>query len=129
MLAFTVSTKGTVLTCEIGSKSLTGSYGSLAKKDGLTVWPLAVSSTVYPSGACLATYSVAMLPPAPGRFSTMTGCPSTGCRPSAIRRASRSFEPPGGRDTMMRTGRAGQDRSEEHTSELQSLAYLVCRLL
>src|SRR2546425_7419389 len=23
----------------------------------------------------------------------------------------------------------GQDRSEEHTSELQSLAYLVCRLL
>src|SRR2546425_5913847 len=97
MLAFTVSTKGTVLTCEIGSKSLTGSYGSLAKKDGLTVWPLAVSSTVYPSGACLATYSVAMLPPAPGRFSTMTGCPSA--------------------------------RSEEHTSELQSLAYVVCRLL
>src|SRR5687767_15310708 len=25
--------------------------------------------------------------------------------------------------------RAGQRRSEEHTSELQSLAYLVCRLL
>src|SRR2546425_8176560 len=24
---------------------------------------------------------------------------------------------------------AGRDRSEEHTSELQSLAYLVCRLL
>src|SRR2546423_10122931 len=24
---------------------------------------------------------------------------------------------------------AGQERSEEHTSELQSLAYLVCRLL
>src|ERR1041384_5211559 len=24
---------------------------------------------------------------------------------------------------------AGHDRSEEHTSELQSLAYLVCRLL
>src|SRR5687767_15532355 len=26
-------------------------------------------------------------------------------------------------------GRAGAKRSEEHTSELQSLAYLVCRLL
>src|SRR2546425_8995111 len=26
-------------------------------------------------------------------------------------------------------GRPGGDRSEEHTSELQSLAYLVCRLL
>src|SRR5205823_12838763 len=25
--------------------------------------------------------------------------------------------------------RVGEDRSEEHTSELQSLAYLVCRLL
>src|SRR5687767_15598457 len=25
--------------------------------------------------------------------------------------------------------RAGRERSEEHTSELQSLAYLVCRLL
>src|SRR5687767_15456974 len=28
-----------------------------------------------------------------------------------------------------RRSRAGDDRSEEHTSELQSLAYLVCRLL
>src|SRR5687767_15601224 len=28
-----------------------------------------------------------------------------------------------------RRDRAGQGRSEEHTSELQSLAYLVCRLL
>src|SRR2546425_57963 len=27
------------------------------------------------------------------------------------------------------TGRRGPGRSEEHTSELQSLAYLVCRLL
>src|SRR5687767_16004284 len=27
------------------------------------------------------------------------------------------------------TGKAGALRSEEHTSELQSLAYLVCRLL
>src|SRR6185437_16314415 len=28
-----------------------------------------------------------------------------------------------------RVGRPGHRRSEEHTSELQSLAYLVCRLL
>src|SRR3989441_5434676 len=28
-----------------------------------------------------------------------------------------------------RAQREGQNRSEEHTSELQSLAYLVCRLL
>src|SRR2546425_7076660 len=29
----------------------------------------------------------------------------------------------------VREGVEGRDRSEEHTSELQSLAYLVCRLL
>src|SRR2546425_5281667 len=32
-------------------------------------------------------------------------------------------------DTSWRTGRRVAMRSEEHTSELQSLAYLVCRLL
>src|SRR2546423_6316089 len=31
--------------------------------------------------------------------------------------------------TRTRTSRAESPRSEEHTSELQSLAYLVCRLL
>src|SRR3712207_9213874 len=30
---------------------------------------------------------------------------------------------------IRRRGRAGSDRSEEHTSELQSRQYLVCRLL
>src|SRR3989441_6901203 len=33
------------------------------------------------------------------------------------------------REPQVRRGRAGIVRSEEHTSELQSLAYLVCRLL
>src|SRR2546425_3446101 len=32
-------------------------------------------------------------------------------------------------DTFRASGKGGQHRSEEHTSELQSLAYLVCRLL
>src|SRR5205823_11506138 len=32
-------------------------------------------------------------------------------------------------DTETRCGAVPQSRSEEHTSELQSLAYLVCRLL
>src|SRR2546425_2418141 len=35
---------------------------------------------------------------------------------------------PGGREEL-RPDLAAGDRSEEHTSELQSLAYLVCRLL
>src|SRR2546425_7067414 len=33
------------------------------------------------------------------------------------------------RDRVGRRARRRDDRSEEHTSELQSLAYLVCRLL
>src|SRR5687767_15631304 len=40
------------------------------------------------------------------------------------------FLPPGGEMRVFQyTGDAGLLRSEEHTSELQSLAYLVCRLL
>src|SRR2546425_4305152 len=42
-------------------------------------------------------------------------------------RADRSRTPSPGRTTNRYNARA--DRSEEHTSELQSLAYLVCRLL
>src|SRR5205823_14382559 len=37
------------------------------------------------------------------------------------------LEPCGGPEAL--AGRAARIRSEEHTSELQSLAYLVCRLL
>src|SRR2546425_11106863 len=42
---------------------------------------------------------------------------------SCLRRAARLYN----RDARGHSGR--QNRSEEHTSELQSLAYLVCRLL
>src|SRR2546423_2744701 len=35
----------------------------------------------------------------------------------------------GGGDGLRVLGLEGEHRSEEHTSELQSLAYLVCRLL
>ena len=34
-----------------------------------------------------------------------------------------------GRTLTVDIGRVAKQRSEEHTSELQSLAYLVCRLL
>src|SRR5687767_15277783 len=36
---------------------------------------------------------------------------------------------PGGRSGLLSPWRQAERRSEEHTSELQSLAYLVCRLL
>src|SRR5687767_15405152 len=50
---------------------------------------------------------------------------STSTRPAAgIQRAKRSRWRP-----FAMVGRCSSWRSEEHTSELQSLAYLVCRLL
>src|SRR2546425_2465981 len=53
---------------------------------------------------------------------------------SARRHAARAGrDPPGHRGRRLSRGssrrRPRRDRSEEHTSELQSLAYLVCRLL
>src|SRR5437870_13014475 len=44
--------------------------------------------------------------------------------PIYARRQGGRHRHPGGND-----GRAGRDRSEEHTSELQSRGHLVCRLL
>ena len=67
-------------------------------------WLVKLSSRVCPSGAALATASAAMLPPAPGLFSTMTVRPSAGPMLTASERASVSVEPPAGAPTRMRTG-------------------------
>ena len=52
--------------------------------------------TVWPSGAERATWSVAMVAFAPGRFSTTTGTPSSSCNRGCTMRAVTSFDPPGG---------------------------------
>src|SRR5205823_11061412 len=46
-----------------------------------------------------------------------------------FRSQDRSRRPPGREADARRPSRHRRTRSEEHTSELQSLAYLVCRLL
>src|SRR2546425_2337540 len=70
----------------------------------------------------------------------LTAAPSGPCRPDsgpsrlsapapARREGSDEHDRlPGPRENLS-LGRDGSARSEEHTSELQSLAYLVCRLL
>src|SRR2546425_3611277 len=59
-------------------------------------------------------------------FDRQTGTPgSAPCRPLCRGHAGRTRAAAHG--TLPRPG--GVPRSEEHTSELQSLAYLVCRLL
>src|SRR2546425_8238514 len=48
---------------------------------------------------------------------------------TACRRSGRAPPPAGRPPPARRRARSHDTRSEEHTSELQSLAYLVCRLL
>ena len=44
----------------------------------MTTWPVDTTTSVSPSAGAFATRLEPMVPPAPGRFSTMTGCPSAG---------------------------------------------------
>ena len=67
----------------------------------------AVSRMTCPSGACFATYSEPMVPPAPPRFSTTTGCPSASESFCATGRPTTSRAPPGGNEMIIRTGRVG----------------------
>ena len=49
-----------------------------------------------------------IIPEAPGRFSTITDCPSRAVISWAIRRAAKSLLPPAAIGTMIRIGRSGQ---------------------
>src|SRR5688572_447850 len=68
---------------------------------------LSVKRSVYPSGAAFATSAPATLPPAPGRFSTVTGWPSCFDSSLAMARAVMSTPPPGGNGQTMRIGLEG----------------------
>src|SRR3712207_9215095 len=57
------------------------------------------------------------------------GQPPVVRRAARARRAARPRAPLDGHDAGLRRRRRGGRRSEEHTSELQSRQYLVCRLL
>src|SRR4030088_3321935 len=56
--------------------------------------------------------SAAMLPPAPGLFSTTTDWPQTSCRRLLTRRAVMSVEPPGVNGTTKRTDFVGQSAAK-----------------
>src|SRR4051812_18353639 len=74
----------------------------------MTVEVDATISSMGASGGALATASVAVMPLAPGRLSTMTGWPNAFSRLGWIRRATVSLSPPGANGTTMRTGWSGQ---------------------
>src|SRR5205823_10729361 len=54
-----------------------------------------------------------------------TACAGASATPSPLASTSRTIRPAPGKEAYT----APPGRSEEHTSELQSLAYLVCRLM
>src|SRR5438067_1160583 len=91
----------------IGAKSLSGSYESVLYVCGTTaIEPIGITMIVVPSGAAAFTASAAMRPIAPGRFSTMTGCPIVSFLLSATTRAMTSAVPQAGNRTKILTGRS-----------------------
>src|SRR3989441_1777815 len=86
------------------------------------------SSTVYRTGPSLRLMSISEISAASAlpvrRRTRMSAMAASAFGLGALRiEATSSSERP------LTTGTWGTTRSEEHTSELQSLAYLVCRLL
>ncbi|MNC74835.1 hypothetical protein D3C75_1262600 [compost metagenome] len=69
--------------------------------------PTEFTISVWPSGAARTTYSVPILPPAPGLFSTTKGWPSFCVSVFVTLRVSVSVVPPGEKATMTLTGRSG----------------------
>ena len=74
---------------------------------GMMVCAPMVITSVWPSGAALATTLVPTVPTAPGRFSITIGWPSFSCSCAATSLAITSTEPPGGKGTINRTVRVG----------------------
>jgi hypothetical protein len=105
---FTTSICGAVASSETGARSRSGSNGMLRYSALLMAnTPLVLTSSVWPSGAALATASAPMLPPAPARFSTTNGWPIASCRRLASARPTMSGVEPGGKVTTTLTGLEG----------------------
>jgi hypothetical protein len=63
--------------------------------------------SVYPSAGDFATASAAIMPLAPGRFSTTTDCPRASVSFCAMILAATSVPPPAAKPTSIFTGRSG----------------------
>ena len=71
-------------------------------------WAVTTPMTMVWPSVDLAVMSTASVLETPGRFSTITGCLSSGPSLSATARAMASVPPPGADPTSMRTGLTGQ---------------------
>src|SRR6218665_2133087 len=103
----TTSTFVVLASSASGVKPLRVSYGSLPRKAGLITWSGDEISKANAMGAAGCTCSVPICPLAPARLSTTTDCPSACCKSLAMRRATTSVMPPGGKGTTRVMGRLG----------------------
>ena len=103
----TAKARGKVAAVPTAVKSLVVSYLMLLNTTGCTtITAIGAIISRLPSGAASFTACAAIRPPAPGRFSTITGEPIEAVILSAIKRAVASAEPPGGKPTKIFTGAA-----------------------
>jgi hypothetical protein len=102
---FTTTTNGYVSTSDIHAKSRTGSYGRFFVTAECAVNAPLMKRSVWPSGVALVTKFAPISPPAPGRFSTTTFCPSFSARRGASRRPTVSVLPPAANGETRRMGR------------------------
>src|SRR5262245_66254292 len=79
----------------------------MAERVGVTPEALGQTGRVYPSGAARATAAVPRLPPAPPRFSTITGLPKASPSWVFISLAAMSVPPPAGKQATMVICRSG----------------------
>ena len=91
----------------IGSKLSANLILKFLNRLSLTALLISESWSVWPSGSARATCSVAILPPAPVRFSTKNCSPATLLRPAPTTRARMSVGPPGAKPTTSLTGLFG----------------------
>src|SRR5262245_32432820 len=95
---------------ETGARSRPKSYVRFGSEYcRIALVPIGPMSSMWPSGALFVTRSLAMAPPAPGRFSTTTCCPRRSASFSPSARETLSMPPPGGYPARNRMGFDGYD--------------------
>ena len=101
ILGLIANTVGVNATVVIGLKSLKILYGSFIVLGFTAIGFELPKVSVYPLGVDLTVKSVPIVPFAPGLFSTIIDTPKTSPSLGAIIRVTMSFDPPGGKPTII----------------------------
>src|SRR3712207_7612322 len=86
-------------------------------------------STLFPYTTLFRSFRIHLEPTCPGQGRRAATPATSACPDHPSRRRGAGSSPSAGLDRYLVAGGRAVGRSEEHTSELQSRQYLVCRLL